>query len=79
MAIPINKTDNERFLKLAELITINKDLRSKLSPGTSAEMQIYTSDHPQEGITYVSLEISGYVPTAEAEKVFGSAVEDSPQ
>lgn len=77
MSIPINKIDSERFLKLYDLLKNNTEIKSKSSPGTSAEMKIYTSKNPHEGITYVSLDISGYVLTKDVEAVFNSVAPEN--
>lgn len=61
MSIPINEVDLTRLQSLAMAIRDNKDLTSKQSKGTKAELSIYCSKN-NEGNYYVHIEMSGYVP-----------------
>lgn len=69
---PINEIDYARFMKLAELVKENKELRSICSPGSTPEIKIYTSGIGHEKITYVSLEIKGFIPEGKVEDVFNN-------
>lgn len=69
MLSPMNAIDFQRFKKLTDAIYKYKHLRSQLSPGTTPEISIYVSDGAEK-IAYVSLEIKGYIPSEDVQRIF---------
>lgn len=70
MSRPINEIDYQRFLKLAKAIKDNKHLRSQCSPGTSAELNLYSSTTAHEKQAFISIEMRGLIPEQLAEEIF---------
>ena len=68
MAVPINEQDYQRFLKLAEALNKHKFTRSRKS-NEKDEINLYLSQS-SEGVTYVHLEMVGYLPNQVAEEIF---------
>lgn len=66
MPVPINDIDFKRFAELSSLVKEHKDKKCE-GNNTRSEISIYTSD--TNGLSYVSLEIRGYVPADEIVKI----------
>jgi len=64
MSVPCNSQDFKRFAKLAKQLS---------TTNPASELRLYTDNNPSNGEgTYVSLELTGYLPTEKVAEIFAA-------